>query len=273
MAYDSIERSAADGRPTELYRFTRRAVLAWNYTSADRDLTFDGLVYAAQPIQRGNIEQGPEALRSGLRLTVRRDFPVAALFMVAPPSDPINLVLRQIHYGDNEAITIWQGVITGVGFSAGQADIELEPLSGAMRRAGLRRNYQRTCPYALYSVECGADPQALRLDGTANAIAALTISVAAAAARENGYFAGGFLEWRVVPGEDVWERRFITAHVGGDVTIDMPPVGLAIGAQVRLYPGCDHSLSACAAKFGNALNYGGMPFIPTKNPFGSDPIY
>lgn len=271
MAYDTLERSAADGRPVELYRFSRGPI-SWNYTSADRDTLYDSVLYSAQPIQRGNIEQGPEAQRSGLRLTVARAFPVAALFMIAPPSDPIALVLRQMHYLDTEAATLWQGVITGVSFSAGQADIDLEPLSGTLRRSGLRRNYQRTCPFVLYGADCGADAQAVRLDGTADVINGLALTVAAAGARAAGFFAGGYVEWQI--GADaVWERRFITAHAGAVLTIDMPPVGLAVGAAVRLYPGCDHSLATCNTKFGNALNYGGMPFIPTKNPFGSDPIY
>jgi hypothetical protein len=33
--------------------------------------------------------------------------------------------------------------------------------------------------------------------------------------------------------------------------------------------GCDHSVSTCAARFGNLANYGGFPFIPTKNPFST----
>lgn len=271
MAYDNLERSAADGRPVELYRFSRGPI-AWNYTSSDRDILFDAVLYAAHPIQRGNIEQGPEAQRSGLRLTVARAFPVAALFMIAPPSDPVELVLRQMHYLDSEAITLWQGVITGVSFSSGRADIELEPLSGTLRRSGLRRNYQKTCPYVLYGVDCAANPEAVRVNGVANVIDGLSLTVTAAGALPDGFFAGGYVEWQL-GADPVFERRFVTAHVGAAITIDMPPVGLAVGAAVRLYPGCDHSLTTCNSKFGNALNYGGMPFIPTKNPFGSDPIY
>jgi len=33
--------------------------------------------------------------------------------------------------------------------------------------------------------------------------------------------------------------------------------------------GCDHSVSTCAARFDNLANYGGFPFIPTKNPFST----
>ncbi|MBK7804300.1 MAG: phage BR0599 family protein [Chloracidobacterium sp.] len=37
--------------------------------------------------------------------------------------------------------------------------------------------------------------------------------------------------------------------------------------------GCDHTLATCIAKFANGLNYGGMPYWPTKNPFDGTIIY
>jgi hypothetical protein len=51
------------------------------------------------------------------------------------------------------------------------------------------------------------------------------------------------------------------------------PQGLAAGTTVTLFPGCDHTLATCSGKFSNTANYGGFPFMPTKNPFGGDPIY
>ena len=47
----------------------------------------------------------------------------------------------------------------------------------------------------------------------------------------------------------------------------------AVGDTIYLYPGCDRTLATCTAKFGNSANFGGFPFIPTKNPFGGSPIY
>ena len=48
--------------------------------------------------------------------------------------------------------------------------------------------------------------------------------------------------------------------------------GLKAGDAFEAYPGCDHTLATCAAKFGNQLNYGGFPYIPVKNPFTGDAI-
>jgi len=50
-------------------------------------------------------------------------------------------------------------------------------------------------------------------------------------------------------------------------------VGLKSGMEIRAYAGCNRTIQECSSKFNNTLNYGGMPFIPTKNPFGGDPIF
>jgi hypothetical protein len=57
------------------------------------------------------------------------------------------------------------------------------------------------------------------------------------------------------------------------ITLFSFPVGLASGAEVRAYAGCNRTLDECKTRFDNVANFGGMPFIPTKNPFGSDPLY
>lgn len=59
----------------------------------------------------------------------------------------------------------------------------------------------------------------------------------------------------------------------GTVLTLLRPAQLPAGTVVATYPGDDHTLTTCDQKFNNAVNYGGDPFIPQKNPMGSDPIY
>lgn len=271
MTYSARETSEAQGQPIELFLFERGPSIQWRYTSADRDLTVESQLHKAAVIRRGSIEQGSEPQRSNLKLTVPHDFPIAELYKIAPPSDPVSLVLRQYHDGDAEIATIWQGEIANVGFRGVEADIELTPLSGTLSAVGLRRAYQRPCPYVLYGPECTVNPATYRVTGTVSSVSALTVNVAAADALADGYFDGGFLEWEIATG--TYERRFIVSHVGAVLTLDTHPLGLVAGTEVRIYPGCDHSIATCNSKFANELNYGGFPYIPLKNPFGSDPVF
>lgn len=43
-----------------------------------------------------------------------------------------------------------------------------------------------------------------------------------------------------------------------------PPASLAVGHRVDLIVGCDRSLAKCNA-FGNSLNFGGLPYLPTTD--------
>ncbi len=36
----------------------------------------------------------------------------------------------------------------------------------------------------------------------------------------------------------------------------------APGTRARVREGCDHTLATCAARFGNAVNFQGEPFLP-----------
>ena len=227
--------------------------------------------YPRATILRGDIEQGSEINKSGLKLTVPRDIEVAQLYAVAPPSDTISLTLQQYHEGDGELATIWKGRILAVKFEGSRAEISLEPIGTSIRRNGLRRLYQRLCPHVLYSAQCGVNRTAFRIISTADTVAGITITAGEFASVADGYLDGGYVEWEI--GAGIFERRFILTHVGASVTLDMPPVGLAAGAQVNAYPGCDGTMDTCNGKFSNALNHGGMRFIPTKNPYGNDPIY
>lgn len=270
MSYDTLERSAADGRPIEIFAFARGS-LAWRYTSADRDLTVETQAYRAAVIKRPKIQQGTEVARSVLTLTVPRTLDVLDQFRVVPPSDEVTVTIRSFHFGDIEIATIWQGVILGVTLNDDEATIQLEPRSNGLRKMGLRRQYQRQCPFVLYGADCTLARETFKVTGTVSSLSGVVVHVPEADAPADGYFNGGYIEWLVAVG--VYERRFIASHVGDTLNLDVQTVGLAAGQQVFIYPGCDHAVDTCNTKFSNVLNYGGMPFIPLKNPFGSDPVY
>lgn len=270
MTYDARERSAASGEPVEIYTFARGSII-WRYTSADTDQTVETQLYRKATIRRPNIRQGVEIARSTLRLTCSDAIEVLDQFRVVPPSDEVTLIIRQFHLGDSEIATIWQGLIVDVKFGEDENEIVVEPRSNGLRRMGLRRIYQRQCPFVLFGPECKLNSADYRVTATVAAVNGVTLTVPAADALADGYFDGGWVEWQV--GVGVYERRAIASHVGETLTLEVQTVGLIAGMEVRMYPGDDHSLATCNSKFGNVLNYGGMPYIPLKNPFGSDPVY
>lgn len=271
MTYNAAETGMQTGAPVELYDFARGA-FHWYYTSADQDIIFESKLWKAATMQRGAIEQTSEQPRNSISLMVARNHEVADLWRVSPPSDVISLTVRRYHVGDNDPAVLWIGRVLNVEWSGSQATIHCEPASTSIARTGLRRNYQRVCPHVLYSAACGVDKVSKQVEAALTAVGAASLSAAAFDAQPDGYFAGGFVEWEVEAGN--FERRFITGHVGADLTLSTA-IGdaLSIGDTVYAYPGCDHTLSTCRDKFSNRNNYGGFPFVPRKNPHGGTILY
>lgn len=270
MTYDTVERSVQGGRPVELYTFARDTA-TWRYTSADRDVTVSSQTYLSRPISRSDIESTSEKARLGIRVRAPRTLEVADLYRVSPPTQAVTLVLQQYHEGDGQVATIWTGRILAVDFSGPAAEISLEPVYTSIRRIGLRRLYQRQCPHVLYGSSCKVARESFRSDGTVTAISGTSITVPAVSALAAGWFAGGYVEFIAEGG--VAERRFILDSSGATIALASSAYGLSVGAEVKLYPGCDHSIATCASKFSNAANFGGFPFFPQKNPFNGQPVF
>ncbi len=229
--------------------------------------------FTATAIQRTNIESSQELSRSNITITTPRNNPVADLYRVVPPSQPVVVQVQQYHDGDGALASLWAGRIMGVQFAGAKAEMSCEPVFTSIKRQGLRRAYQRQCPHVVYGPECGLNRDTFKLATTVTSFSGLTVTPASGVSTEvAGFFAGGYLEYL----SNGWlERRFITDHTGGVLTLSTIPLGLSNGQAINVYRGCDHTLTMCAsAKFAdNSLNYGGFKWMPLKNPFGAAPIF
>jgi uncharacterized phage protein (TIGR02218 family) len=270
MTYSTLEASIYSGQPVELYEFQRGADY-WRFTSADEDQTYNAQTFTRAPITRSEIEETSELNRTNLEITVQRDNPVAELFRLYPPGVVVTLKIWRLHRGDTDAVLVWIGRVLNCEWRGGEALLHSEPVYTSIRRNALRRHYQRQCPHVLYGAACGVNQTAFKVIGTVAVISGGTVQVNAAGSHADGHFAGGFIEWNSSAG--VSDNRLITDHTSVTLTLAAPIIGLAVGDTVNLYPGCDHTLATCEAKFANHLNYGGWPYIPLKNPFNLQTLY
>lgn len=275
MTFDSRERSDDQGAPIELYEFVR-ATTRYYYTSTDRDVVVSGNTYKSATITRGAIEASTDVDRAAMRLSVPRTLDVAGLFVVSPPSDPVGVVISAYHDGDGEVVVNWQGVVVAADFRGVLVDLVCSPAHLAMRRVGLRRVYSRTCTHVLYGGgdgRCNVNKEAYKVTGTVVSVTSngLVFTVNEFGAYAANHFAGGYIEFAPVTG--AIDRRFIVSHSGTSVTLAQPATALVAGMSVSAFPGCDHTLATCHTKFNNVANYGGQPWIPSKNPFGGDPVF
>jgi len=271
MTYNAKESGLQTGNPVEFYEF-QSGVDYYRYTSADSDLSEPEGVYSAIPISRTAVEATAEKARSGIKVSVPANAEIASIFNPMPPNNVVVLTIYRRHRNDvdDESIIVWKGRVLNVAWNGQIADLSCESLYTSIKRPGLRRLYQRQCPHVLYSPQCGVQKTVHSFSATVNEVTGTVIGLSTLSVGD-GYLGGGYLEWD--RGGGITERRAIQSNVGVDVTINFPIIGMPVGALVRIWPGCDHTLSTCNSKFSNADNFGGFPHIPQKNPFAGTPIY
>lgn len=255
---------------TVTYDFNR-----WRYTSADENVYVEPVTFRAVPITRSNIELSTDETGASFTVSFPLDAEFLELFRVSPPSGLVTLLCEKFDVESGQTVEIvFKGRIVNVAWQEDHAEVTCESSSQAIRRMGLRRHYQYGCPHMLFGGECRVDREQFVTVGNATNLTNIGFDLLEAAGKDDGYYAGGYVEY--MHSELQTTERIAVAEsegASGRITLFSFPIGLAAGAEVRLYAGCDRTLQTCAGKFNNAENYGGMPFIPTKDPFGGDPLY
>lgn len=265
MSYSTVEVSMSSGQPVELYEFIR-GVSVWRFTSADRDITYSSNTYKSLAISRSSIKLNEDVFKSGISLTMHRSEIFAAELLVYSPDMPTTVTLFRGHYGDNDYVSYWKGRVVGASASGNNIEVECESVFTSSRRPGLRAHYEYNCRHALYSAKCGAPASSNKVGlKVASMISSTKLSMIGADAYANGWFSGGMIQYG-------GGYRFIISHTGNTLELTRPLAGLQAGATVDVYKGCDHSKETCNSKFNNIVNFGGFPWIPSKNPLGGGSI-
>lgn len=271
MSYGSIEITEDQGSPVEIVEFIYSGA-TFLYTTSEVPIVYMANTYVPMQMKRGDIAPTGDATRANITLLVPKDCPVVDIFKFGPPSELVTITVLSNHFGSGDFITVWKGRITNLDWKEEWAELNIESAYASLQRMGVRRKYGVGCPHVLYSPVpgCGALRDNFSSEGAVLSLTGLVLSVGEAGGKPDDYYAGGYLQY-VNSNKGNTEYRMIRSSVGssGFLTLSSAPIGLTAAQIVKIYAGCDHSLSMCANKFNNQVNYGGMPFIPLKNPFSS----
>lgn len=270
MTFDASETSVQDGQPIELYTFVIYGQ-AYRYTTASEQQLVDVFTYAPMPgLSRGPIEETGDIARNDLTIRAPETFEVAQFFDPVPPSEVMTLEIKRVHRGGVDPVPWWAGRVLNCEWKEGLAVLSCENIFTSLRRTGLRRLYQRTCPHVLYGAACRAVPATFAQTLTVSVVAGRSVTVPGLTGA-NGRFTGGYLEWIVSISRT--ERRGIKDHNAAVLELTHPIADLFVGATVNLFPGCAHDLADCQGFFSNAINYGGWPYFQAKNPMGGNSVF
>jgi len=288
MAFEDVEKSVDTGFPTELYKFVAGSASIGLFTSSDEEVVFAAETYVPSLIKRTQPGQTGERLQANIQVTVPRDNEIVSLYRIIVPSETLFLTIFRFHRpsvtpGPTDTAVFWQGRVRSVKFVGSEAVMDCEPLSGFLKRDGLRSAYQSLSNHMLYGPDCTVDRNLFKVEFNIDSISADQLEItstgltstpapvvpAVGDAEAHFYDGGGFVE-RVLTPED--KRLIVDFNETGTrdkITILSPFESLGTGEPLRAFAGCLRTRGICDDKFDNIVNFGGWPFIPIRNPFES----
>jgi uncharacterized phage protein (TIGR02218 family) len=275
MTFATLETSVQDGRPIELMRVCFLTNV-WCYTTSETPIVFDGDTFLPLPIKHGEIDLSSDTAKSQVTISVPEDCLIGELFRVQAPPGVVTVTLFSKHVDEDVDVKVlWKGRIVNSDWVQPWLNLTSESIISSLQRVGLRRKYCIPCPHVLYQIGsgmCNVDRAAFKVDGVVGTISGTTISSAGFVVADDDLFAGGYAEWINADTGYAEKMMIKTSDHSGTIVVTSQPRGLVAGMTMSVYPGCDHTQAACA-RFNNSLNYGGMPFIPLKNPFDGATLY
>lgn len=267
MAFNTFATSDDNAVLVELYHFIV-GTTEYRYAStedayivsgqADTQLNGTYLGSAGEPIEASAPVHSRDLNQSQMTARIARDHPIAQLFYGAPPTQVSKLYIYRTHLGDADVKRFWAGDFVGCDL-AGQK-LTLEPKLSRMRRSSLRWRFQGPCNLIFGSPRCGVDLESLKATGTLDAIDGVVLTSTTFGLQADGYYDLGKLRL------DSGELRYITKHVGDDVTVRMPFTNATVGDGFDVFPGCNHG-SDCADRWDNKPNQMAWFTTPQKNLF------
>lgn len=268
MTFTDDEKTVHDAEPVELYEFTGpSATFTYRYTSHAEDYTFNTFLYTAIPIKRNNIVARATLDKPSLQVTlpITTQLVQDYAFGISPRSLTCKLYREHPFTGNN--VTYWAGTMTELAVDGENAVLTIPSKLGAALGISLPTiSYQSLCNHVLYDARCTIDDQlaANKKTGTVQVISGggAQISLNISPTPSNDEHQAGDLV-RVADGE----RRLIMGNVGNVFTLNWPFRTLSVSDSMEAYRGCDHTVDTCKTKFTNEDNFGGFPYIPSKNPF------
>lgn len=276
MSFLTQESDKERGEPVELYKFVYGTGenSSYCYTNADAEILFENDTYIPVPIGRDAYKVSGKTDHASINIRMPINTDLSNLFLSYPPTQPVIVTIRQGHLNDpaKEFLVVWPGRVLSSSREGDEAVLSCSSTIVSTKRPGLRQNYQYGCPYVLFGGDCKASMVLATMSATVVAVASGGLTLEAGWAQ--GYpftdFAGGMLRWTTSMGTEF--RSIVKVDPNGVISFIGVLRGVEVGQTVDIIRGCDHQMTGCN-KHDNINNYGGQPWIPTKNPVKYHPFW
>ena len=251
--------------PALCLRLDRADGTALGLTSHDRALTVAGFSYAPHPgLSVSSIRLSGDWRAGGLDLTGGLDSDaIAADDLLLGRWNNARLSVMRVDWRnpDAPAIPLFTGRLGAVQMVGGQYSAQVLEHRPDIAGAARMPRTSPGCRARFCDDACGLNAARFTVRAEVSAIDGAAIILSAIPAGRLPDFIGGRLRWIDGPMRGVW-ADVAAVQDGALILSEAPMVLLDPPVQVDLVEGCDHRLSTCATRFGNAVNFRGEPHLP-----------
>ncbi|WP_342358525.1 DUF2163 domain-containing protein [Terrarubrum flagellatum] len=261
--------AAASGGATTLarcWKLTRRDGVVLGFTDHDRDLTFDGVTFAARTgAQASETESHFDfAVGGGEVAGALSSDGLSEIDLAKGLWDKARIEVFAVDWTNPAArLLLDEGVVGEVRRQDSAYVTEMRALAHQLDEER-GRLFAARCPAALGDSRCRVDLAGWRVTGTVSATDGQSyLRAAALTSFASGVFRAGSLKW--TSGANANLTQDVRDHSQGEGSLllwSAPPRPIAIGDAFIATAGCDKQFSTCRDRFGNAVNFRGFPHIP-----------
>jgi uncharacterized phage protein (TIGR02218 family) len=261
MAFEDHEISQEGGSTIEIYTLAMGSTLYRMHDSIEPVVTYLGDDFERTQISRGSIATGQEYLE----IKLPGSHPFTLKFTEIAPGQTASLTIQSFHRADpSDVRVIYKGVVRSVAFTQAMSHsaLSLIPINDAFSKEIPERTFQAACNNVLFDPDCKVSSGSYSHIGAVSAITDNIVTVTGLnAAKGTAWSTGGYLSYGVL------DYRLVLEQSGDDCTLVLPFHESVLSENVSVFAGCDHTIAICLSKFANDINFGGCPYVPTKNIF------
>jgi uncharacterized phage protein (TIGR02218 family) len=246
------------------WKLTRKDATVLGFTDHDVDLVVDAVLYKARAGMTAT------AVTSSLGLQVDNmdiegllsDEAIAEVDVIAGKYDYAAVEVFIVNYKDIAAgklalTTGWLGEVT---LKGQQFVAEVRSLSQKLQQT-IGEVYTSTCRASLGDIRCKKNLSTFTATGVIDTVQSNERFYDAARTEVTGYFSYGTITF--TSGNNNGFTTEIREFTNGAFALFIPtPKALQVGDSYTAIAGCDKRLDTCIARFNNAVNFRGEPYVP-----------
>ncbi len=244
------------------WRIERRDGVALGFTSHDRDLMFGGLRHRTAPgmvpsaVRRTATFEADSAEVDG---ALSHDA-IGERDLAAGRFDGARVAVGLVDWETLESEALFTGTIGSVGREGDRFSAELQSIKQDLARQVVPRT-SPTCRAEFCGEGCTLSAERFTHETAIDQVSSDLRKVRPSADVAATDFEFGWV--RPVDGAASGILTRVQGFEDGWLVLEQPlPEGSTAGVQAIVREGCDHTLATCAARFGNAVNFQGEPFLP-----------